>query len=99
MLAIKPVHLDKARQQQTNSPLTTDELRCSRSLLASLLWATQTREDIFCEVVHLQLRQLTATIADLVAANALLLRAQKHVEMMGDVKCHYAISTCVVFVT
>ena len=80
---IKQVPMSKQRKQQGTQSLTTEEIQQNRSLLASLLWATQTREDIYCDTVQLQQKQLPATVADLVAANTLLARAQKCMQMMG----------------
>ena len=48
-----------------------------------MLWATQTREDIYNDVVQLQQRMLTPTVADMIQANAILARLQKNTDMMG----------------
>ena len=83
VLAIKPADISKERKQQVSSPLTPEETFTNRSLLCSMLWATQTREDIYNDVVQLQQRMLSPTVADLIQANAVLSRLQKNINMMG----------------
>ena len=69
-------HLDKERQKNLKSLLTTTEITCFRSIMGGMQWLERTRADHAAETSQLQTRRNEPTVADLKQANSLLRRVK-----------------------
>ena len=77
--SVKAIPVSKARVNNKNSDLSEQEKASYRSLVGQLNWiATQTRPDIAFEVCELSSMFKTATVAELLRLNKLVLKLQKN---------------------
>ncbi|CAK0846103.1 unnamed protein product [Prorocentrum cordatum] len=74
-----PFKLKDKLDHECDAKLTHD----LRSVLCSLLWLCQTREDIYCDVVQLQQIVKKSNIGHLKQANLIVDRAKRNMKMAG----------------
>ena len=82
-LGLVKVDIDKKRRSQLEADCDQHETHGLRSLLCSLLWLCQTREDIYCEVVQMQQTVRQAKVKHLKQANGIVDRAQRNMHLAG----------------
>ena len=79
---LKPLHFNRTRLKEKDSPLTDKEISCLRAINGSLNWlSTQTRPDLATQVSFSQQSFPTPTVSDAVSANNAIRRARQHSDM------------------
>ena len=79
---LKPLHFNRTRLKEKDSPLTEKEISCLRAINGSLNWlATQTRPDLATQVSFSQQSFPTPTVSDAISANNAIRRARQHSDM------------------
>lgn len=78
---IKPMHFNRERFNEKESPLTDREISCLRAINGSLNWlSTQSRPDLATQVSFSQQSFPRPTVADAIAANHAVRRAKQHAD-------------------
>ncbi len=80
---LKKVEISPQRRKEDTDLLDNKELHFLRSVLCSLLWLCQTREDIYVDVVQLQQVVKRATVSHLKQVNSIVDKAQRNKHMAG----------------
>jgi hypothetical protein len=80
---LQPFAIPKDRLADPSSPCDAKEKTIFRSLTCSALWACQTRSEEAFNVVSLQTKLQTPTIAEIIAINAVIKRLRKNPNRFG----------------